>query len=205
MLYVVGITGGIASGKSQATTILKDLGYIVIDADDIVNNLLQPETAVYNQIIKTFGNGIVLPDQSINRKMLAEIIFKSTNEREKLNEIIHPAVKEKMIKMIEMLYDDRFEQLFFVDVPLLYEARFDDIVDRVICVYTSFHNQVKRLMARDQISYAYAKLKIASQMPLSEKCKHANYVLDNDGPKYRFKEKLLEIVDQIKKEIGNGL
>lgn len=205
MLYVVGITGGIATGKSQATTILKDLGYLVIDADDIVNKLLQPETPCYLQIIKTFGNGIVQADQTINRKMLGDIIFNNTSEREKLNEIIHPAVKTKMINMIEMLYDERYEQMFFVDVPLLYEARFDDLVDRVICVYTSFHNQVKRLVARDQISHAYAKLKIASQMPLSEKCKRASFVLDNDGPIYRFKEKLTEIVDKIKKEIGNGL
>ncbi|HHU79786.1 MAG: dephospho-CoA kinase [Bacilli bacterium] len=205
MLYVVGITGGIATGKSQATSILKDLGYLVIDADTIVHNLMQPETKVYKEIVKTFTSSILNNDQTINRRALAEIVFNDENERDKLNAIIHPEVKRHMIQMIEGFYDERYEQLVFVDVPLLYEAGFEDIVDKVIVVYTSYHNQVKRLVARDQISVSYAKLKIAAQMPLSEKCKRADYVLDNDGPIYRFREKLLEIVDVIKKEIGNGL
>ena len=117
MLYVVGITGGIATGKSQATSILKDLGYLVIDADTIVHNLMQPETKVYKEIVKTFTSSILNNDQTINRRALAEIVFNDENERDKLNAIIHPEVKRHMIQMIEGFYDERYEQLVFVDVP----------------------------------------------------------------------------------------
>lgn len=121
MLYVVGITGGIATGKSQATSILKDLGYLVIDADTIVHNFMQPETKVYKEIVKTFTSSILNNDQTINRRALAEIVFNDENERDKLNAIIHPKVKRHMIQMIEGFYDERYEQLVFVDVPLLYK------------------------------------------------------------------------------------
>lgn len=170
---VVGITGGIASGKSVITTYLKEKNYPVIDSDQIVHQLLKTEKV--KQKIRTIFGDEYMKEKEVDNKKLAKYIFSHPEGREKLNQIIHPLVKQKIEEEIQY---SPFS-LLFVDVPLLYEAHFESLCDKVIVVFVGLEQNISRLMKRDQIDAAYAKQKIASQMSLEEKCRKADYIIDN--------------------------
>jgi dephospho-CoA kinase len=201
MLHVIGITGGIATGKSLATTVLKEMGYIVIDSDHIAQQLLSIGGLCYQEVVNAFGKDIVNDDGSINRPKLGEIIFNDSLQRQKLNNIVHPAVRRRVLDILNNLNSETSTQIVFLDVPLLYEAHFEDLVDKVVVIYTSYQNQIKRLVKRDHIAPLYAKTKIATQMPLDEKCRRADFIIDNNGPKKKFKEKLKQIIININEEV----
>lgn len=170
----IGITGSIASGKSEVTKYLKTKKYSVIDSDEISRKLMD-EKKVINQVVENFGKDLLI-DNKIDRKKLASIIFNDENKKELLNSIIHPLVKNKILKQID---EHATEDLIFIDVPLLFEAKFTDLVDYIIVVNVDENVQIERLMKRDNIDKEYAIKKINSQMPLSEKCKMANFIIDN--------------------------
>ena len=170
----IGITGSIASGKSEVTKYLKTKKYLVIDSDEISRKLMD-EKKVINQVVENFGKDLLI-NNKIDRKKLAAIIFNDENKKELLNSIIHPLVKNKILKQID---EHATEDLIFIDVPLLFEAKFTDLVDYIIVVNVDENTQIERLMKRDNIDKEYAIKKINSQMPLSEKCKMANFIIDN--------------------------
>lgn len=179
MKVIVGITGGIASGKSFVTNYLIEHGYHVIDADQISRESLYLNGPCYQAVIDAFSEEILLPNKEINRSMLAKIIFSNYQKRKVLNDIIHPYVKEQINLKVEALEDG----LIFLDIPLLYEVELDNYCDKVIVVYVSQEIQIERLMARDNISLEYAKKKIDSQMSMDTKLTLADYVIDNSNSK----------------------
>lgn len=166
---VIGLTGSISSGKSNISNNLKQLGFVVSDADLIVKEAYN-DINVLNQIKEnfpdTFNNNIC------DKKKLGEIIFNDEKKREILNKIIHPFVLEKMQE------DIKNNDLIFLDVPLLYEANFDKLCDRVICTKLDLDKQIERLINRDDITKEEALLKINSQMKLEDKCEKADYLID---------------------------
>lgn len=172
---VIGITGGIATGKSTVTNYLKENGYTVFDSDEIVKKLLLTKSVI-NQIGVVFGSEYISGNK-IDKVKLGSLIFNNKEEREKLNRIIHPLVKDKL----KYLISRSKEQIVFVDVPLLYEAKFEDLCDKVIVVKTNLEINIERLMKRDNINEEYAKIKIASQMNIEEKCQKANFIIDNSS------------------------
>lgn len=177
MKKVIGITGGIASGKSNITSLLRQMGYPVIDSDAISRRLSEPDGSIYQVIIKEFGKEYLKEDLTIDRSRLGRYIFCNEYARQRLNNISHPFIVQEIKNQINQIE----KGLLFLDIPLLYEAHLEYLCDEVICIYLPYDIQLKRLMARDQIESSYAQEKIASQMSLEEKKKKADYVIDTSG------------------------
>lgn len=177
----IGITGSIASGKSVLTAYLLGLGFPVIDADAIARDLVHPGSDTLKEIADIFGEDMILSDGNLDRDKLGKRVFSDEDARNRLNDIMHPAIVSAMLDLSE-----NFHGLVFYDVPLLFE-QIDDIkesgleFDAIWLVDAKEDVQLARLMARDGIDEAYAKKKIASQMPLEEKKKLATVVFDNSG------------------------
>lgn len=167
MKKIVGITGGIASGKSTVSSFILELGYPVIDSDQISKELSQRDMSIYKAIVEVFGNEYLLPNLEIDRKKLGRLIFENEDARAKLNQITHPKIVEEIQKRINKME----ENLIFLDIPLLFEAKLSYLCDTIVCVYAPKEIQIQRLMSRDRISKAYAVQKISSQMSLEEKKK----------------------------------
>ncbi len=178
MTKIIGLTGGIATGKSTVTQMFLDNKIPVIDSDKIAKNLLDKGQEAYQEILDAFGTEILATDQTINRQKLAKIIFNNEEARNKLNSLVHPKVKKVIYSEIAKL--KMFEPEFIVlDVPLLFESEFDKICDVTILVYARRKDQISRFTMRDHIDETYAVQKIKAQMPLSKKKAMADYVIDN--------------------------
>lgn len=177
-MKILGLTGGIASGKSTVSKFFLDEGIPVIDTDLIARNLLNKGTEVYQEVITFFSDEILLTNQEINRKKLGRIIFSNPQKREKLNAIVHPQVRKEVSLEISK-HQETGTNILVLDVPLLFETNYQELVDFTIVVYTSPLKQLERLIDRDSITKEYAKMKIDSQMPLDDKVKLADYVIDN--------------------------
>lgn len=170
---VIGITGGIASGKSSVSDYLIKKGYSVVDCDVLAHEAYLKDSKTYQEITKSFD---CLDDNGeIDRKKLGKIVFNDKEKKLELENIIHPYV----FRRIEDEKKKASSDLFFVVMPLLFEVGYEKNVDLVWCIYVSETIQLMRLMGRDNIDINYAKLKIASQMSLSEKVKRSDYVIDN--------------------------
>lgn len=171
---VIGITGGIASGKSTISKILIGRHYKLIDCDQISRELTN-EQEVIDVIRNTFGPEVIT-NGAVNRQKLGELIFGDKGKKQALEEIIHPRVIKKVQEEIKKAN----EELIFVDCPLLFEAKLEYLFDKIIVVYVDRENQIKRLMQRDNINYDFAIKKISSQMDLSKKKELADFVIDNN-------------------------
>ena len=171
---VVGITGGIGTGKSSVSNYIKSLGYEVIDTDVIARNITNENNEVITKIKDVFGEEYIL-DGKLNRAKMGKLVFNNKEANKKLTDIIHPIVKKEVLNKINLASG----KIIFVDVPLLYESKFDELCHQVICVYTTFDVNTKRLMERDNITYEYAISKINSQMDINLKVQKAHFIIDN--------------------------
>lgn len=196
MSLIVGLTGGIASGKSTVAKMFKDEGIPVIDTDKIARDLLEKGTEVYDEVIHHFSDDILLTDRSINRKKLARVIFGNKAKRELLNSLVHPHVL-KIVENEINKYKELSEPIIVVDVPLLFETNYHKECDKTIVVYTSPNQQLSRLVGRDVIQKEYAQMKINAQMPLSEKADLADYVINNSFSILRTKKDFLKILEEL--------
>ncbi|MDG5471035.1 dephospho-CoA kinase [Jeotgalibacillus sp. ET6] len=177
---IIGLTGGIASGKSTIASRLIKKGYTVIDADLAARKVVEPNQEAYRKIIEHFGSEIVAEDGTIDRAKLGSIIFTSETERKKLNSIVHPAVRKEMLEQQEAAVDEG-NKTVFLDIPLLFESKLQWMVDKIIVVYVQEDIQLKRLMERNQYTAEEAQARISSQAPLSQKKMQADAVIDNSG------------------------
>ncbi len=178
MTKIIGLTGGIATGKSTVSTMFRQANIPVIDADSIAKSLLDKNTNVYDELLEMFGNSILSTDTNINRNKLANKIFHDEEARQKVNSIVHPKVKTIMQKEIDH-YDNLEIPWVVIDVPLLFETDFYKLADVTVLVYARQKDQIERLMLRDSIDQTYAKQKIKTQFPLKKKKELADYVIDN--------------------------
>lgn len=178
-MYLIGLSGGIASGKSTVSRMLIDLGAHVIDADQIARQIVFPGQPVWQAIVQEFGRGILLEDETLDRIKLGEKIFNHESAKRLLNDIMHPSIKEK-IKMQIAVGQQKGESVIVLDIPLLYEAGWDKCTDENWVVYVKQSTQLVRLQKRNHLSLAQAKSRIHSQMPLEEKVKRADFVIDNE-------------------------
>ena len=177
----IGLTGGLASGKSTVSGRLAELGARLVDLDLISRQVVEPGQAAWSRIRERFGPEAVLPDQSLNRDALRKIIFENPAEREALNQIIHPAIFRAMDRAKEECFKEDPAALVVVDAPLLIELNSQDRFDCIILVYVPYETQVARLMARDGYERAEAAQALAAQMSLEEKRKYADILVDNRG------------------------
>ena len=192
-MKIIGLTGGIASGKSLVSGFFEAMDIIVLDADKIYKNLLKTNKLLYNEIKKEFGFN------EINFKLLADIVFNDEVKMKKLNKITHPYVIRSFREQINRLI--KTEKLIVLDIPLLYEAKMEDFCDEIICVYVDSETQIKRLKERDKISLDEALKKINSQMPLEEKVKYSDYIIDNSYTEESTFEQFKQIFQKIKESI----
>ncbi|MFD1414090.1 dephospho-CoA kinase [Oceanobacillus jeddahense] len=193
MSLVIGLTGGIASGKSTVAKMFADLDIPVIDADVIAREVVEPGEASYKQVVDVFGNEILKEDGSIDRPKLGSIIFSNEEKREQLNQIVHPAVRKRMLKKKED-YLSQGEKCVVLDIPLLFEGKLTFLVDQTLVVFVDEKTQLKRLMERNQLSKEEATDRITSQMPLIEKASLADEVIDNNQSIEKSKKQLLDLL-----------
>ncbi len=179
--------GGISSGKSTISSWFLQKGIVVLDADQIVKNLQRPNSPLVLKLAEEFGASIVNENGELVRDVLGKIIFYDQEAKERLNAMILPLVQAKLEEEIERLKKVG-EGLVVLDIPLLFESRFEALVDRTVVVYVSPDVQLQRLMKRDQIDREYALAKMNSQMSLDEKRARADYVLINNGTMGQLRE-----------------
>lgn len=180
-MLILGLTGGIASGKSLVARTWRDCGAHLIDADKIVHDLLEPGGQIWQEVIGHFGSAIQLSGGAIDRRRLGEIVFRDDREREWLNQCTHPRVFEAYQTQIRHIAERQPEAVVVLDAALLIETGYHKRMDKVIVVYAREEQQVERLMARDSLSREQALARIKSQMPLDEKRTYADIVIDNTG------------------------
>lgn len=174
--YVVGLTGGIASGKTSVANALRDRGITVLDADAISRSVTAPGGEALPRVREVFGDQ-VFDGEILNRRRLGDVVFADPAKRRELEEIIHPLVIGKM----QRLTDEAQGDIVFWDVPLLYETGMDTSCDEVWCVYVPEREQIRRVMKRDCMSREQALARISSQMPVAEKKARAQHLINTSG------------------------
>lgn len=193
MTLIIGLTGGIASGKSTVSNMFKEMGIAVIDADVESRRAVEIGEPAYFKIIEEFGKDILLENGNINRKKLGGIIFYQEEKRQILNKIVHPEVRKRMFTAIETAKQNK-EAVIVLDIPLLFESGLTFMADKTLLVYVDQNTQITRLMNRNQLSLEDAQARIHSQMPLEAKVRLADAVINNSGPIEDTKKQLLEIL-----------
>lgn len=180
MSFIIGLTGGIASGKSTVAKMLKELNIPVVDADEEARLAVEIGESAYDEIVAYFGKDILLPDGAIDRAKLGSIIFHDPEKRAVLNSIVHPAVGERMLQK-QKQFIEAGNEVVVLDIPLLFEGKNKYKIDKVIVVYVEEKPQLERLMLRNGYTKEEALSRIASQMPLKQKKDLADAVIDNNG------------------------
>ena len=192
----IGLTGGIASGKSTITNYIREHKKIpILDADNLSKELIKPSTYGYKKILDYFGNQIIdkknSSDKEINRKLLRNIIFKNSESREWIEKLLHPLVKERMVEECSQYKNN---QTIVLEIPLLFEAKFEDICTEIWLVKCSREIQKTRLIKRDKISEKEAEEKINLQLSFEEKRKLADIILDNSDEQKQWIKTISELL-----------
>uniref|UniRef100_A0A7E4VP63 Dephospho-CoA kinase domain-containing protein n=1 Tax=Panagrellus redivivus TaxID=6233 RepID=A0A7E4VP63_PANRE len=195
-MFIIGLTGGIATGKSTVVATLKQRGVAVVDADELARQVVEPGTSAHTKLREAFGDEFFDNEGRLKRDELAEVIFNDAEKRRKLNSITHPAVARAMLKAVLKLFltGSRYVVL---DIPLLFESGANKFVQKVLVVHCSDEAQVTRLMARDKISRSSAEAKIRSQMNIQTKIDRATHLIDNNGTKEATITQVHEFVDKM--------
>ena len=178
---LVGLTGSIATGQSTVSRMFAHLSARVIDADLLAREVVMPGQAAHARIVEEFGPQVVQEDGSLDRKALGALVFADAAKRKRLEEITHPAIGARRQRILSVLDEEAFEGVVIWDVALLFEGGGAAKMDRVVVVYADQETELRRLMERDGLSDADARARIASQMPVAEKAKLADHVIDNSG------------------------
>ena len=177
-MILIGLTGGVATGKSTVAKMFKKCGAIVIDADELARDVVLPGTPAWREIVKVFGRDILNPDRSINRQAIGAIVFRNKAKRRKLEQIIHPRVAREQRRRTRAAAKKDPHAVVIYDVPLLFEAGIDKRVNKTIVVTADQETQIARLRTRNGFTRTEAIRRIKSQLPLAKKVARADYVLD---------------------------
>ena len=195
-MMIIGITGGIASGKSTVSNYLIRCGYSVVDADQVARQVVAPGTVGLKKIVQAFGPKILTDDGRLNRQKLGRVVFNSPDQLQILNKILQPLIRLEIIRQLTAL-QRADHQLIFLDAPLLFEQHYDALCDLVMVVVTSPAIQLKRLMKRNQLTVEQTEARIKSQMPLATKEALADLVIDNDSTIARTEQQVQQWLDNV--------
>ncbi len=204
-MKIIGLTGGIASGKSTVTETLRDLGAHIINTDQVAHECMEPGKLAWDRIIQAFGKPVLQENQQIDRKRLGEIVFSNPEKLKQLNALMHPIILQETHRRVQEFAEENPRGIIVEEIPLLYEIHLDEqkIFQEIWVVWVDRTCQIKRLMNRDQCSYTAAVQRLAAQMDLDEKARKADRIINNMGSKE-------ETIQQIKayfskfKEKWNG-
>lgn len=177
----LGLTGGIACGKSTVAAMLVRRGAILIDADQIARIVVEPGSPVLDRIVERFGQAVLNPDGSLHRKKLGEIVFNDASAREDLERLIHPAIRAMMTERMAHFEREHPRKLVVVDVPLLFESKLEGMFSEIMLVYIPKELQLTRLMHRDGLTAEQAESRLNAQMPIEDKKALADIIIDNRG------------------------
>ena len=195
MALIVGLTGGIVGGKSTVASMFKDLGVKIVDADKLGHSVILPYRPAWKKIIRLFGKDFLRKDLTIDREKLGKIVFTNQTLLKKLNEITHPEIIKLIKKEINLAKNKTCsqEKVLIIDAALIYEAKIDRLMDKIIVVYIDEDEQVKRLIRRNNLSKEEALHRIKSQMSTKEKVKMADYIIDNSSSLDKTKKQVEKI------------
>jgi dephospho-CoA kinase len=180
-MKIIGLTGGIASGKSTVSKTLKELGAYIIDADETAHSVIEPHKPAWTDMVAAFGSGILNSDETINRDKIGEIVFSNPDQLSRLNQITHPRIMESFKDDFRRIKDANPNAIVVFEVPLLYETFMERMCDEVWVVWVDYETQLKRLIDRNHYSPEEAKRRIDSQIPLDEKARRADVIINNRG------------------------
>jgi dephospho-CoA kinase len=202
-MIIVGLTGSVGTGKSTVTNFFRELGAYIIDWDELAREVIHPQLRAWKEIVDYFGKDFLNEDMTINRQKLAEIVFSDKEKVAKLNQIVHPEVfkeDERITNEIKRLDPDA---LIIKDIPLLLELTRPIFVDKIVVVSASEQTQLRRLEEKG-MSREDAQSRIKSQLPLEEKIKSADFVINNDGPLEETKKQVVKIYSLLRKREQHG-
>lgn len=195
-MKVIGLTGGIGSGKSTVSQFLAELGAVIIDADKVGHEAFKPETEIWREVVAAFGKQIVTPDDTINREKLGTIVFGNSKARERLNQIMHPRMYDLVKAQIEE-YRRQGESVVVVEAPLLLEAGWTSLVDEVWVTVASEAAVLKRLRERTGLSEAESLARLRSQLAAEKRVRHADVVIDTDCSLDELKAKVKKLWQEL--------
>ena len=199
MSLIIGLTGGIVSGKSTVAKMFQKLGAKIIDADRIGHEVILPNKPAWRKLIKSFGKSILKENLTIDRKKLGNLVFNDKKLLKKLNEITHPEIKKIIIKEINKFKDDNrlYNKIMIIDAPLIYEASMDYLMEKIILVQLNEKEQIKRLAVRNIFTREESLKRINSQIPNKEKTEKADYIINNNNSVEKTKEQVIKIWQEI--------
>lgn len=192
---IIGITGGIASGKSTVTEFLRQKGFQVVDADAVVHQLQKPGGRLYQILVEHFGEKVLLEDGELNRPLLASLIFSNSEEQEWSKRTQGEIIREELAALRNQFAQTK--ALFFMDIPLLFEQNYASWFDETWLVYVNRDVQFERLMKRDQISKEAAESRLNSQWPLERKISLASHSLDNNGNQEQLIAQVVQLLEEM--------
>ncbi|GAA4712297.1 dephospho-CoA kinase [Brevibacillus fulvus] len=198
---ILGLTGGIATGKSTVTAMLRERGIPVIDADQIAREVVEPGKPAYEAIVEHFGKGILLPNGQIHRRLLGEIVFSDEGQRQKLNSIVHPEVRKVMREQAEEA-EQSGAPIVFMDIPLLFESKLQHMVDKIVVVYAPESQQLSRMLERDELNEEQAIKRLRAQWPIEQKKQLADFLIDNQGSRAETETQVDQMLQKIKAELA---
>lgn len=194
MPKIIGLTGGIATGKSTVSELLTAYGFKVVDADIVSRKAVKKGSKGLDQIREKFGQEAIDDNGEMNRKYVGELVFNNPEQRIELNKIVHPIVREIMEEEKNHYLNEGYNVI--MDIPLLFENDLQDTVDEVWVVYTSESIQIERLMERNDLSQEDAKARVYSQISIDKKSRMADHVIDNLGDKLELKQNLQQLLEE---------
>jgi dephospho-CoA kinase len=180
-LLLIGLTGGIASGKSTVAQFLEEEGGVIIDFDILARRTVSPGEKAWRHVVDFFGEGVLLDNRELDRKRLSEIVFSDTGKRKMLENFTHPAIAKEFVKEMEKIASEKGDAIVFSVIPLLIEGGMQELFHSVVVVHIPREKQVQRLMDRDGITRDRALDILNAQMPIEEKLEYADFVIRNDG------------------------
>jgi len=191
-IFLLGVTGGIASGKTTVAGMLKDLGAHTIDFDMLARHVVEPGQPALKEITAIFGKEVLLKDGHLDRKKLAGIVFRDEEKRKKLESMTHPYIFEEFMRRVGEIAQKDPHAIIQAVIPLLFEVKLQHLVDKILVVYVPKERQIERLVMRDGITKEDAADRLKAQLPISEKVIYSDFMINNDCP-----------VEETKKQVGD--
>lgn len=195
--FILGLTGGIGSGKSEALRVMKKAGLPTCSSDELVHKCLRKGHPVYRSIVRAFGMGILTPSGDIDRPKLGAIVFSSPRKRRCLEKLVHPTVRKDLLR-----FSKKHRGLLVLDIPLLFESKLQKMVDRTLLIDTSEALQMQRLIRHRDLSPTAALQRIRAQLPMSVKRKRADFVIENRSSLHLFRKKVREFISELKSSLA---
>jgi dephospho-CoA kinase len=198
-MIIVGLTGGIGSGKSSVAEMFKDEGVYVIDFDYLARVVVEPDTPAWRDIIEHFGPEILLPDRTLNRSRLAEIVFSDAQSLKALEGFTHPRIFEKQDTLLKEIKAKDPKAIVIVDVPLLFELSLNKNFDKIILVYVSRDVQIERAIKRDALLKEEVEKRLKAQINLEKKKLLSDYIINNEGSLKNTMDQVRRVIHELKK------